>query len=87
MPKIDRKLIAKKANIVSDLKKIIKNENILHEDDETRPSQVLDQNQILEYSFFQVPGSLCEENDMMEVFQMRLKCTFDQCQFLCNHVN
>ncbi len=37
MPKIDRKLIAKKANIVSDLKKIIKNENILHEDDETRP--------------------------------------------------
>ena len=30
MPKIDRKLITKKADIVSDLKKIIKSENILH---------------------------------------------------------
>ena len=37
MPKIDHKLIAKKANIVSDLKKIIKIENILHHEDETRP--------------------------------------------------
>ena len=37
MPKIDRKLIARKADIVSDLKKIIKNENILHHEDETRP--------------------------------------------------
>ena len=37
MPKIDRKPIAKKANIVSDLKKIIKTENILHHEDEVRP--------------------------------------------------
>jgi len=37
MPKIDRKLIARKANIVSDLKKIIKNENILYHEDEVRP--------------------------------------------------
>ena len=37
MPKIDRKLIAKKANIVSDLKKIIRTENVLHHEDEVRP--------------------------------------------------
>jgi len=37
MPKIDRKLIAKKKNIVSDLKKIIKTENILYHEDEIRP--------------------------------------------------
>ena len=37
MPKIDRKLIAKKSEIVKDLKKIIKSENILHHEDETRP--------------------------------------------------
>ena len=37
MPKVDRKLIAKKADIVSDLKKIIKIENILHHEDELRP--------------------------------------------------
>ena len=37
MPKIDRKLIAKKADIVSDLKKIIKIENILHYEDELKP--------------------------------------------------
>ena len=37
MPKIDRKLIARKADIVSDLKKIIKNQNILSHTDETRP--------------------------------------------------
>ena len=37
MPKIDRKLIAKKADIVSDLKKIIKIGNILHHEDELRP--------------------------------------------------
>jgi len=37
MPKIDRKLIAKKNDIVSDLKKIIKVENILYHQDETRP--------------------------------------------------
>ena len=37
MPKIDRKLIAKKLDIVSDLKKITKSENILYHEDETRP--------------------------------------------------
>jgi len=37
MPKIDRKLIAKKADVVSDLKKIIKIENILHYEDELKP--------------------------------------------------
>ena len=37
MPKIDRKLIAKKADIVSDLKKIIKFENIIYDEDVSRP--------------------------------------------------
>ena len=37
MPKMDRKVIAKKANIVYDLKKIIKTENVLYHEDETRP--------------------------------------------------
>ena len=37
MPKIDRKLIAKKKDIISDLKKIIKTENILYHEDEIRP--------------------------------------------------
>ena len=37
MPKIDRKLIASKKDIVSDLKKIIKTENIIYHEDETRP--------------------------------------------------
>ena len=37
MPKIDRKLIARKADVASDLKKIIKAENILYHEDETRP--------------------------------------------------
>ena len=37
MPKMDRKVIAKKANIVNDLKKIIKTENVLYHEDETRP--------------------------------------------------
>ena len=37
MPKIDRKLIARKMDIVNDLKKIIKSENILYHEDETRP--------------------------------------------------
>ena len=37
MPKIDRKLIARKADVVGDLKKIIKAENILYHEDETRP--------------------------------------------------
>ncbi len=37
MPKVDRKLVARKNDIVSDLKKIIKSENILHHEDELRP--------------------------------------------------
>jgi len=37
MPKIDRKLVARKAEVVSELKKIIKDENVLHHQDETRP--------------------------------------------------
>ena len=37
MPKIDRKLIAKKENVVKDLSKIIKIENIIYHEDETRP--------------------------------------------------
>ncbi len=37
MPKIDRKLISRKADIVEDLKKIIKAENILDHDDQIRP--------------------------------------------------
>ena len=37
MPKIDRKLIARKIDIVKDLKKIIKTENILYHEDATRP--------------------------------------------------
>ena len=38
MPKIDRKLISKKKQmLLQDLKKIIKAENILDHEDETRP--------------------------------------------------
>ena len=37
LPKIDRKLISKKKDIVADLKKIIKAENVLDHEDETRP--------------------------------------------------
>jgi len=37
MPKIDRKLISKKDSIVADLKKIIKAENVLDHEDQTRP--------------------------------------------------
>jgi len=37
MPKIDRKLIAKKAEVVADLKKIIKAENIIDHKDEIKP--------------------------------------------------
>ncbi len=37
MPKVDRKLIAKKAEIVANLKKIIKAENILDHEDQVRP--------------------------------------------------
>ena len=36
MPKIDRKLISKKADLIADLKKIIKAENILDHEDQTR---------------------------------------------------
>ena len=37
MPNVDRKLVARKNDIVSDLKKIIKSENVLHHEDELRP--------------------------------------------------
>ena len=37
MPKIDRKLISKKVDVIEDLKKIIKAENILDHEDQTRP--------------------------------------------------
>ena len=37
MPKIDRKLISKKADLIADLKKIIKAENILDHEDLIRP--------------------------------------------------
>ena len=37
MPKIDRKLISKTIEVVSDLKKIIKSENILDHEDQVRP--------------------------------------------------
>ena len=37
LPKIDRKLISKKKDIVADLKKIIKAENILDHEDQIRP--------------------------------------------------
>jgi glycolate oxidase len=37
MPKIDRKIISKKNNIVKDLKQIIKPENVLDHEDELRP--------------------------------------------------
>ena len=37
MPKIDRKLISKKTDVVANLKKIIRTENILDHEDQTRP--------------------------------------------------
>ena len=37
MPKIDRKLLSKKAQIIQSLKKIVKEENILDHEDQTRP--------------------------------------------------
>jgi len=37
MPKIDRKLIAKKTQVVADFRKIVKAENILDNEDQTRP--------------------------------------------------
>jgi len=37
MPKIDRKLLSRKADVISDLKKIIKNENVIDHEDQIRP--------------------------------------------------
>ena len=37
MPKVDRKLILKKSDIIADLKKIVKEENILIHEDQIRP--------------------------------------------------
>ena len=37
MPKIDRKLISKKADVIADLKKIVRPENILDHEDQVRP--------------------------------------------------
>jgi len=37
MPKIDRKLLMKKNEVIKDLKKIIKNENVLDHEDQIRP--------------------------------------------------
>ena len=37
MPKIDRKLISKKVDVIADLKKIVKTENILDHEDQIRP--------------------------------------------------
>ena len=37
MPKIDRKLISNKVNVIADLKKIVKAENILDHEDQIRP--------------------------------------------------
>ena len=37
MPKIDRKLISKKKEVIANLKKIIRTENVLDHEDEIRP--------------------------------------------------
>ena len=37
MPKIDRKLLSKKATVIGNLKKIIKSENVLDHEDQIRP--------------------------------------------------
>ena len=37
MPKIDRKLISQKADVIANLRKIIKAENILDHEDLTKP--------------------------------------------------
>ena len=37
MPKVDRKLLSNKTIIVEKIKKIIKSENVLDHDDQTRP--------------------------------------------------
>ena len=37
MPRIDRKLLSKKNNIIANLKKIIKAENVIDNEDQTRP--------------------------------------------------
>ena len=41
MPKIDRKLISKKLDVIEDLKKIVKAENILDHEDQIRPFESL----------------------------------------------
>ena len=38
MPKLDRRIIANKNEILQDLKKILKSENILFHDDEVKPN-------------------------------------------------
>ena len=37
MPKVDRKLLSRKTEVVANLKKIIKAENVIDHEDETRP--------------------------------------------------
>ena len=37
MPKIDRKLISIKVDVIADLKKIVKAENVLDHEDQVRP--------------------------------------------------
>ena len=37
MPKVDRKLLKRKADIIANLRKILKAENILDHEDQTRP--------------------------------------------------
>ena len=37
MPRIDRKLLSKKDNVIASLKKIIKAENVIDHEDQTRP--------------------------------------------------
>ena len=37
MPKVDRKLISKKVDVIEDLKKIVRAENILGHEDQIRP--------------------------------------------------
>ena len=37
MPKIDRKLISRKVEVVANLKRIIRAENVLDHEDQTRP--------------------------------------------------
>ena len=37
VPKVDRKLLSRKAEVVADLKKIVRSDNILDHEDQTRP--------------------------------------------------